>query len=297
MLKDTLVRVVARDAAIRAVACVTPHLVEEARRLHGTLPTATAALGRALTAAALMGALLKSNQRIALKFEGNGPLGRLIVEADDQGHVRGFAANPTADPRLRDGRPDVAGAIGRAGLLTVVKDLNLKEPYQGVVALASSEVAEDLAHYLADSEQTPSAVGIGLYLDPEKGVTSSGGFLVQSLPSAEEGAIDRVIDGIRSLGSLSELLREGVTPEGLLGLIFRDMAIDILEWKDLHFRCSCSRPRLVSALASLGRNTLQDLASDPMTSITCEYCRTRYEFPQEEIRALAAAADTETGHA
>lgn len=297
MMKDTLVRVVAREADIRAVACVTPHLVEQARRLHGTLPTATAALGRALTAAALMGALLKSDQRIALKFEGNGPLGRLIVEADDQGHVRGFVANPAVDPRLRDGRPDVASAIGRAGLLTVIKDLNLKEPYQGVVALATSEVAEDLAHYLADSEQTPSAVGIGLYLDPEKGVTASGGFLVQSLPSADDGAIDRVIEGIQSLGPLTELLREGVTPEGLLGLIFRDMTIDILEWRDLHFRCFCSRSRLTGALASLGQDTLHELSSDPVTTVTCEYCRTRYEFSRDEIRALAEAANTEAGHA
>jgi molecular chaperone Hsp33 len=276
-----------QDGSIRALACVTTHLVDEACRRHGTYPTASAALGRALTGGALMGALLKSGQRQALKFEGNGPLKKIVVEAESNGVVRGYVGVPTVNLPSRDGKLDVAGAVGKEGFLRVTKDLRMKEPYTGIVRLYSGEIAEDLAFYLVESEQIPSAVGLGVFVEPDGTVAAAGGFLIQSLPPANEAIIDKLAGHIKELPAISELLRSGKTPEDLLGLIFADIPFTTLEKYVLAFRCSCSRERVEKALISLG---LEDLASlleqQEQTAVTCEFCHENYVFSREELERL-----------
>jgi molecular chaperone Hsp33 len=299
-VKDHLVRAMTRKGDIRGVACATTRLVSDACERHGTYPTAAVALGRALTGGALMGAFLKGEQRVALKFEGNGPLKKIVVEADGEGAVRGYVAVPEVDPDPKDGKFDVAGALGKAGFLTVTKDLFLKEPYRGIVRLQTSEIAEDLAYYFTESEQTPSAVGLGVFADPT-GVTAAGGFLVQALPApnlkkdagsdenrdAEIEVIDQLVARIRKLPPVTEFLREGNTPEALLDFIFAAIPYRILEKKELAFRCSCDRRRVERALISLGTEALGAMAAKGAeTELSCEFCRKRYRFTPEDLERL-----------
>jgi molecular chaperone Hsp33 len=295
-VSDYLVRIIARSGSFRAFACVTTDLVNEACRRHEAMPTAAAALGRALTGGALFGALLKTGQRVALRFEGNGPLGKILVEAESNGAVSGYVGAPAADLRDRDGRLDVAGALGRAGFLTVTKDLGMKEPYRGMVQLVSSEIAEDLAYYLTSSEQIPSAVGLGVLVGPE-GITAAGGFLVQALPPQDDAVTALLMERIGSLPSVSESLAGGMTPEGLLAQLFEDIPYDTLEKRALAFSCSCSREKVERALISLGADELRKLIDEQgEADVTCEFCREQYPFGREELEALRdtlAARNTE----
>jgi molecular chaperone Hsp33 len=285
-VNDYMVRVVARHENVRGLACITTRLVQEACRHHDAYPTAAVALGRALTGGALMGALLKTGQRTALKFEGSGPLGKIIVEAESDGRVRGYVGNPHVDLPLLDGKFDVAGAIGKAGFLTVTKDLHLKEPYRGIVQLYTSEIAEDIAYYLLESEQIPSAVGLGVFADAS-GITAAGGFMVQSLPPSDETLIDALSRRIASLPPVTEMLTSGATPEAIIDQIFEGIPVDLLEKSALAFQCSCSRERLEQALISLGRTELQRLIDDRDTiDLTCEFCRKSYTFGAEAIQGL-----------
>jgi molecular chaperone Hsp33 len=286
-MDDCLVRIIAKDHSVRALACITTHLVNEACRRQDTYPTAAAALGRALTGGTLMGALLKAGQRIALKFEGNGPLKKIIVEAENNGLVRGYVAEPHVDLPLKAGKLDVASALGKDGLLTVIKDLRMKEPYQGIVRLFTGEIAEDLAFYLAESEQIPSAVGLGVFVEPDRTVSAAGGFLIQSLPSVNEEIIDRLIERIPQLPPVTELLRGGKTPENMLELLFNGIPFSILEKYALAFRCSCSRERVEEALISLGRKELSSLAAqEEETFVNCEFCREQYAFNRDDLSRL-----------
>lgn len=289
VITDYLVRVITRDGSIRALACVTTDLVGEACRRHGTWPTASAALGRAMTGGALMGALVKTGQRVALRFEGNGPLKKIIVEADANGAVRGCVGDPEVNPLREDGKLDVAAAIGHAGLLTVTKDLGLKEPYTGTVLLYSSEIAEDLAYYLTDSEQVPSAVGLGVYVEPDGAVSAAGGFLIQSLPPYNDETVDRLMERIAAMPSVTELLRQGKNPEGLLEDLFEGIPCDTLEKRALAYVCSCSRERVERALISLGRDDLSSLlAEQGETEVTCEFCRERHHFGRADLERILA---------
>jgi molecular chaperone Hsp33 len=286
-MDDYLVRIITEDHRIRALACVTTHLVNEACLRQDTYPTAAAALGRALTGGILMGALLKTGQRVALKFDGKGPLKKIIVEAESNGLVRGYVAEPHVDLPPKGGKLDVASALGKDGLLTVIKDLRMKEPYLGIVKLFSGEIAEDLAFYLAESEQIPSAVGLGVFVEPDRTVSAAGGFLIQSLPPANEEAIDKLVGRIPQLPPITDLLRRGKTPEDMLELIFRGIPFAILEKYALAFRCSCSRGRVEEALISLGRNELSSLAAqEEETFVTCEFCREQYAFNREDLSRL-----------
>jgi molecular chaperone Hsp33 len=281
---DYLVRTLTKTGGVRGLACVTTNLVNEACRRHGTYPTASAALGRALTAGALMGALSKTGQRVALKFVGNGPLKKIIVEADSNGAVRGYVGEPQVHLPPKEGKLDVAGALGRAGFLTVSKDLGMKEPYKGTVRLCSSEIAEDLALYLAESEQIPSAVGLGVFVEPDGNISAAGGFLIQSLPPSDEAVIDKLIERIDRMPLVTELLRSGKSPEDLLGILFAGIPFDTLEKRKLAFRCSCSRKRVERALLSLGRDELAAiLAERGRVEVTCEFCRKVYHFSRKEV--------------
>lgn len=286
-MEDYLVRAVTREGHIRGLACVTTRLVNEVNRKQGTSPTAIAALGRALTGGALMGALLKTGQRVALKFEGNGPLRKILVEADSDGTVRGTVGKHDADLPLRDGKLDVAGALGRAGFLTITKDLRLKEPYSGTVQLYTSEIAEDLAFYLTESEQVPSAVGLGIYVEKDGAVSAAGGFLVQSLPPSDDEVINRLTRQIQAMPPITEFLRNGGTPEELLDLIFSDIPFDVFEKRPLSFKCSCSNERVINALVSLGQEELGAMIEkEEAIAVTCEFCRQAYTFSREELSGL-----------
>jgi len=293
-VSDYLVRIIARSGTVRALACVTTGLVAEACRRHGARPTAAAALGRALTGGALFGALLKTGQRVSLRFEGNGPLKKIIVEAESNGAVSGYVGVPGTDLPDRNGKLDVSGALGHAGFLTVTKDLELKEPYRGMVQLRTSEIAEDLAFYLTSSEQIPSAVGLGVLVIPDGGIAGAGGFLIQALPGHDEATIDILMERIGRLSRLSEQFAGGETPESLLAGLFEGIPYDTLEKRALAFHCSCSRERVERALVSLGSSELRRLMEEQGEALaTCEFCRESYRFSSEELEQILAGMGEE----
>lgn len=282
-MDDHLIRVVTADGTLRATAATTGRLVEETRLKQGTDPTATVALGRLLTGAALLGSLLKGRQRLALMVEGNGPLQKLHAETDAFGAVRGSVKNPVAGLPPKNGLFDVAGAVGRAGFLHVVKDLGLGEPYRGMVQLATSEIAEDLAHYLTTSEQTPSSVALGVSLEGEGTVGSAGGFLVQALPGGDEAFLALLEERLREFPPVTRLLGEGVPPLGILERLFEGVPIKLQGETPLVFRCSCSREQTLRILRSLGQDERVRLREEGGATVTCEFCREVYRFSPEEI--------------
>lgn len=283
-MNDYLVRIFTKAGNIRGLACVTTNLVDEARRHHSTFPTASAALGRALTGGALMGALLKTGQRVALTFEGDGPLKRIIVEAESNGAVRGYVDAPDVYLVKEDGKLDVAAALGRTGLLTVTMDLGEKEPHRSTVQLCSGEIAEDLAFYLTESEEIPSAVGLGVYVEPDKRVSAAGGFLIQTLSPKDEEMVDTLIERLGQFPPVTQLLREGNNPEQILERLFAGMPYDILEKRALAFHCSCNRPTIERVLRSFGREELRRMIEkQDSTEVRCEFCGRRYPFNREEL--------------
>jgi molecular chaperone Hsp33 len=286
-MKSYIVRVISERANVIGLACVTTDLVNESCGLHGAYPTACAALGRALTGGALMAALLKLGQRLALKLEGNGPLGKIIVEADYAGNVRGFVGAPEVDLPPKNGKFDVAGAVGTEGVLTVIKDTGRKELYNGVVKIRTGEIAEDIAHYFAESEQIPTAVALGVYMEPSLDITAAGGFLVQSLPPSDENMIDRLIGNIGRLPPYTQMLRAGQAPESILEAIFSGIPYVTLERHELFYRCTCSRERIERVLVSLGSEELSDMIDKQgKADVTCEFCRKRYHLSRRELAAL-----------
>lgn len=294
-MKDHYIRAMSVSGGIRILVCSTTELAGRICSMQGTSPTVTVALGRGLAAGALMGGLLKGGQSVALKFEGNGPLGKMIVEADADGAVRGCVANPAAEAEPVDGGWNVPGLLGRAGFLTVARDSGTGgEPYRGMVQLQSSEIGEDLATYLAESEQIPSAVGVGVSLDSSGKIAICGGFLLQALPRAEEREIEAVMERIGQLGQLSTLLAESGT-EGLLVALMGEIPYNRLETRELFFRCGCSRGKVEQALHSLGPEGIREiLENEGFAEVTCEFCRQKYRFEADElerIELLAAAPE------
>jgi molecular chaperone Hsp33 len=283
-MEDYLVRVMTDQGHFIGVAAITTNLANELATLHHTSPTATAALGRTITGAALMAAILKRGQSLALTIEGNGPLGKVVVEAERSGAVRGMVAHPEADLPPKNGKLQVSGLVGKEGVLTVIKDLGRKENYTGVVPLVTGEIAEDIAFYLAKSEQIPSAVGLGVYIEPPCRVTAAGGFLVQTFPPSEEGEIIKVEERIRSLKPVTTLLREGETPETIIDKIFFPTPYHVLEKMNLTFACSCSRERLERVIISLGKREIErHVKEQGDMEITCHFCLKKYLFLREEL--------------
>jgi len=279
---DHIARAMAVKGKIRAVACVTTRLANDICFLQETSPIVSIALGRALSGAALLGSTLKQGQRTAIKFEGSGPLRKLIVEIDWDGALRGTVAVPDAMAE------NVPAVIGRAGFLTVTRDLGLKEPYSGMVQLTTSEIAEDLAYYLTDSEQIPSAVGLGVSLAEDGQIAASGGFLIQSLPPSDEDAVEKIMAAIAELPPLSSLLQQGTTPEQLLELLLAGVEHHPLESTELFFRCGCSRDKVERAILSLGVDGLKKMiAEQGEASVTCEFCKQQYQFERSELETLS----------
>ena len=288
-MADQIVRALCLSGGIRVLVCDAGLLAREICLLQQASATASIALSRGLAGGALMGALLKDGQRTALKFEGNGPLRKMIIEADSDGAVRGCAGNPGAELEAVGGKWNVAGLIGRAGFLTVSKDLGTGgQPYQGVVQLVSSEIGEDLAFYLADSEQTPSAVGLSASLDEDGLVAICGGFLVQALPKADDVELEKIMAKIAGLPPLSGLLQDGGA-ERVIRELFDDIPYTILESHDIFFRCGCGLEKVERALLTMGSLELQDmLAKENGAEVTCEFCRKKYSLSADDLDKLIA---------
>ncbi len=297
IMADQIVRALCLSGGIRVLACTAGSLAREICTLQQASATASIALSRGLAGGALMGALLKTGQRTALKFEGNGPLRKMIIEADSDGAVRGCIGNPAADLEALNGKWNVAGLIGKAGFLTVSKDLGAGgQPYQGVVQLVSSEVGEDLAYYLADSEQTPSAVGLGATLGEDGQVATCGGFLVQALPKADAGEIEKIMARIAALPALSDLIETGGAA-AVIGELFGDIPYTILESHDIFFRCGCGLEKVEQALLTLGSEELQDMQSQENgAEVTCEFCRKAYHLDSSELDKLISQTAEKSGH-
>ena len=295
-MADQIVRALCLSGGIRVLVCNASLLAREVCVLQQASATASIALSRGLAGGALMGALLKDGQRTALKFEGNGPLRKMIIEADSDGAVRGCVGNPAAELEAVNGKWNVAGLIGRAGFLTVSKDLGVGgQPYQGVVQLVSSEIGEDLAYYLTDSEQTPSAVGLGATMSDDGQIAVCGGFLVQALPKADDGEIEKIMARIAGLPALSGLLEEGGA-EGVIRELFGDIPYTILESHEIFFRCGCGQEKVQRALLTLGSAELQDMRSkESGADVTCEFCRKAYHFDATELDGLIVLASEQSG--
>jgi len=286
-MTDIIERVISTSGDFFGVACNSTELVTEACRRHDVGPLAAAGLGRALTGAALLAALLKDDQSVLLKFEGNGPLGKIITEAGYNGWTRGFVKDPHADLPLKNGQIDVAGGIGHAGLLTVVKTISENQKYPGTIPLYTSEIGDDIAYYLAQSEQTPSTIGLTVHLKPDGTVAAAGGFLIQSLPPADETALTHIEKEISNLSSLSELFGLGKSPADVLSLLFKNVPHKKIHSKPLSYSCSCSHAKMEGALISLGREDLQKLMEDEgRAEVHCEFCRHSYEFTKDDLIAI-----------
>lgn len=295
-MADQIVRALCLSGGIRVLVCNAGLLAREICLLQQASATASIALSRGLAGGALMGALLKEGQRTALKFEGNGPLRKMIIEADSDGAIRGCAGNPAADLEAVNGKWNVAGLIGRAGFLTISKDLGVGgRPYQGVVQLVSSEVGEDLAYYLTDSEQTPSAVGLGATLDDDGLIATCGGFLIQALPKADEAEIEKIMARIAGLPALSKLLEDGGA-ELVVKELFGDIPYTILESHEIFFRCGCGQEKVERALLTLGSDELKEMRTNESgAEVTCEFCRKAYQLNSNELDVLIDQASRPSG--
>lgn len=286
-MTDILHRVIAKEGNFFGVACDTTKLVAEACKRHDVGPTAGAALGRAITGAVLLSALLKDGQSVILKFEGSGPLKKVIAEAGYDGWSRGYVAEPKTDLPLKNGAIDVAGGLGKAGFLTVTKDIGMKENYQGTVQLYTSEIGEDIAYYLSESEQTPSAVNIGIHFEPDGSVAAAGGYLIQSLPPADEVLISSLEQRIHSLPPLTNQLQKGVSPSEILSELFADIPHKPTGQTPLTYQCSCNRDKMSAALLTLGEKEIKGiLSTEKSIEVNCEFCRDKYQFETEEIQQL-----------
>jgi len=286
-MSDQMIRALTLDGAIRVSVASTTALVEEVRRRQQADPTASVAIGRLATAAALMGSLLKGQQRVGLTIEGNGPLQRLQAETDAHGQVRATLKVASAGLPPRDGRFDVAGAIGPAGFLHVVKDLDLKEPYRGTVQLVSSEIAEDLAYYFTTSEQTPSSVALGVELGQNAEVVAAGGFLVQLMPGTDEALADRLAEHLGALPPTTSMLRQGLAPAAIVERLLQDFPYQTLATTPLSFVCSCSQQQTLRLLRSLGAEELDQLIAEAGEAhVTCEYCKESYSVDGAALREI-----------
>jgi len=289
MMSNHIVRAISADGHIKATTISARGLVEHARTVHSLLPMATAALGRTLMAASMMGDALKEVQgSLTLQIKGGGPLGTILAVSDYLGNVRGYVQNPAVPlAEKAHGKLDVGSAVGSDGTLTVIKDLGLKEPYVGSVELLSGEIADDLAAYFVESEQIPTACALGVLIDTDQSVISAGGYLIQLLPGAQEDLIRQVETGIRAVGSVSHALASGLDGEGLLRAVLSGFPLKILEMHPVEYRCYCSHDRVARALISMGREELTSLIQEQgKAELTCQFCDAVYQFHTEELEAL-----------
>ena len=290
-MKDYIVRATAGDGQVRAFAATTGNLVEEARRRHNTSPVATAALGRLLTAGAMMGSMMKNDTDVlTLQIKGDGPLGGITVTADAKANVKGFVENPDAMLPPKNGKLDVGGAVG-IGLLNMIKDMGMKEPYVGQTILQTSEIAEDLTSYFVTSEQVPSSVGLGVLVNTDQSVEQAGGFIIQLMPGYTDETVNRLEENLKKIHSVTKLLEDGLSPEEILQTILADMDLELLDTVPTEFYCNCSRERVTKVLLSIGEKDLQEMIDEGKpVELACHFCGKKYSFSVDELKILLAAA-------
>ena len=285
-----LVRCITSDGAIMATAVDSTDIVAEAERIHCTSAVVTAALGRLLTAASMMGNMLKSEgNSLTLRLSGNGPAGSVIAVSDWEGNVRGYAMNPVVElPLNAKGKLDVAGAVGREGTLFVMKDLGMRDPYNGHVPLVSGEIAEDITAYYAISEQIPTVCALGVLVNPDLTVKVAGGYIIQLLPGADEATIEKLEKSIEGMKSVTQMLDSGITPEEMIKTALKDFEVEVLYTQEVAYKCNCSKERVEKALISIGREDLEKIAQEEeSTEVKCHFCDKAYTFKSAELLKLA----------
>ncbi len=291
---DEIIRMIAKDAPVKATAISGRNLVERARQIHTLLPVATAALGRTLLAASMIGDTLKEQKgAVTLRIQGGGPLGTVLAASDSEGNVRGYVQNPHVSLMEKEpGKLDVGGAVGQDGTLTVIKDLGLKDPYVGTIGLFSGEIADDIAMYFVESEQIPTACALGVLVGVDQSVTAAGGYLIQLMPGADESVITEIEQGIQRLGPVSRALEQGKTAQTLLLEILSAFQMEVLETHPVEYRCDCSRERVTKALISMGPEELKSMIEEQHgAELTCQFCDAVYQFSQEQLEQLLAGME------
>ncbi len=290
---DEIIRMMTGDGMVKAVAVTGKDMVERARQIHKTLPVATAALGRTLMAASMMGDMLKEEDgSVTLQIKGGGPLGAITAVSDSRGNPRGYLQNGQVDiPRKYQGKLDVGTAVGSSGSLTVMKDMGLKEPYMGSVQLVSGEIAEDITAYFVESEQVPTACALGVLVDKDQSVAAAGGYLVQLLPGADESVIQRLEESIARLGPVTDALHGGADAVQLLERVLEGQEPELLERRPVAYKCYCSRERVSRAIISMGKEEMQSLIEEQGgAELTCQFCDKVYRFTKEDLQELLEEA-------
>lgn len=285
-MSDYVVRAIDKEKSIRIFVASTTNMVEMARRIHNTSPVATAALGRTLTATGMIGFMLKGDRdKVSVQIKGNGPLKTILAVANSKGEVKGYVGNPNVDiPLKENGKLDVGRAVGNSGKMIIIKDLGLKKPYIGQSNLISGEIAEDLTHYFASSEQQPSAVALGVLVDKDLSVRASGGYIIQVLPNISDDLLSKLEKTISSIESISSLIDKGYTPEEILEVAFGDFEMEVKEKLDIALKCDCSEDRIEGALISLGEKELKGIIEeDGEAEVSCHFCNTKYKFNKEQL--------------
>ncbi len=289
---DKLIRTISVDGTLVMMAAETTDMVERAQQVHETSAVTSAALGRLLTAASLMGSMLKGDKEsITLRLNGGGPAGTVMAVSDSNGNARGYVTNPVVEiPLNSKGKLDVAGAVGKDGSLVVIKDLNMKEPYIGQTPIISGEIAEDITSYYAISEQLPSVCALGVLVNPDLSIKKAGGFIIQLLPTAFDDTIDAVERCIQNIPSVTQMLSDGLTPEEICRRVLSEFELDVLDESHPKYKCNCSKERVEAALISTGLKTLKELELEEKTEVSCQFCEKKYAFSGDDIAELIKKA-------
>lgn len=285
-MKDYIIRGASADESIRFFSCITTEMVEEARRIHDCSPVSIAALGRMLTAGSMMGTMLKSDKdTMTLQINGKGPSGSIVVISDNTGNTKGYISNNNVELMYHpNGKLDVGRAVGVDGVLTVIKDLGMKEPYVGQIPIISGEIGDDISSYFATSEQTPTAVGLGVLVETDGHVAASGGFIIQLMPEADEVTIEKLEKRLAGIRSVTEMVNSGLDAEGIISEILGDIEFKVYEEKEIAYKCNCSKERLERALISIGKTELADIIQEQgKAELVCHFCNSKYHFDRDEL--------------
>ncbi|MBD8005923.1 Hsp33 family molecular chaperone HslO [Bacillus norwichensis] len=291
-MSDYLVKALSFDKQVRAYAVNSTETVGEAQRRHQTWPTTSAALGRAMTAGAMMGAMLKGEEKLTVKVEGDGPIGAIIVDSDAKGHVRGYVSNPQVHFDLNEkGKLDVQRAVGTNGTVSVVKDIGLRENFSGQVPIVSGELGEDFTYYFAVSEQTPSSLGVGVLVNPDNTILAAGGFIIQLMPGTDEETISKIEESINKTPPVSKMIQDGLSPEEILYQLLGEDNVQVIEKMPVKFQCTCSKERFGRAIISLGESEIQEMITeDGKADTQCHFCNAEYHFTKEELKDILEEA-------
>lgn len=287
-MTDYLIKALAYDGQVRAYAARTTNTVGEAQRRHYTWPTASAALGRSMTASVMMGAMMKGEEKLTIRINGGGPIGNILVDANAKGEVRGYVSNPQTHFDLNEvGKLDVRRAVGTEGTFSVSKDIGLLQPFTGQVPIVSGEIGDDFTHYIVTSEQVPSSVGVGVIVNPDNTILASGGFIIQLMPGTPENIIMAIENRLAAIPTISKMISEGMTPEDILHEVLGKENVKILDEMPVSFNCQCSRGRIENVLTSLGTDEITDMIeTDGQAEAECHFCNEKYHFSKENLEEI-----------